>query len=79
VPALALGLLSPMLFLLLLLWMERVERRLPNGSLGDEVLSFLDDARPDEVEELVVNGLGPALDRYWRRRRLARLLPGLTS
>jgi hypothetical protein len=79
VSALALGLLSPVLFLLLLLWMERVERALPDGSLGDEVLAFLDDARPDEVEELVVNGLGPALDRYWRRRRLARLLPGLTS
>lgn len=75
---LAIALLSPGALLLLVLSMERVERDLPSGSLGDEVLRFLDDAHPDEVEELVVNGLGPALDRYWRRRRLARLVPGLT-
>lgn len=76
---LAIGLLAPLALLGLLLWMQRVEHGLPDGSLGDQVLAFLDDARPDEVEELVVNGLGPALDRYWRRRRIARLLPGLTS
>lgn len=77
-PLLAAALLGPPFLLVLLLWMQRVEQRLPDGSLGDHVLAFLDDARPDEVEELVVNGLGPALDRYWRRRRLARLVPGLT-
>ena len=78
-PLLVPALLDPLVLLGLLMWMERVERGLPDGSLGDHVLAFLDDARPDEVEELVVNGLGPALDRYWRRRRLARLVPGLTS
>ena len=76
---LLLGLASPLALMVLLLWMSRVEQGLPDSSLGDQVLSFLDGAQPDEVEELVVNGLGPALDRYWRRRRIARHLHALTS
>ena len=68
-------LLLPMLLLVLLLAMERVERPLRVDSLGDELESFLDGARPDEVETFVSEGFAPALERYWRRRRLSRLLP----
>ena len=72
---LSVTLLLPMLLLVLLLAMERVERPLRVDSLGDELESFLDSARPDEVETFVSEGFAPALERYWRRRRLSRLLP----
>jgi hypothetical protein len=62
------ALLLPVLLLFLMLGMERVEGPLREG--------FLDSARPDEVETFVSEGFAPALDRYWRRRRLGRLLPG---
>jgi hypothetical protein len=71
------SLLSPLGLLGLLLAMERVEQPLRRVSLVDELAGFLDSAHPDEVEAYVSEGLGPALDRYWKRRRLARLLPGL--
>ena len=60
----------------LLLAMERVEQPLRKVSVVDELAGFLDTAHPDEVEAFVSEGLAPALDRYWKRRRLARLLPG---
>jgi hypothetical protein len=66
----------PLLLLGLMLAMERVERPLRVDSVSDELESFLDSARPDEVETFVSEGFAPALDRYWRRRRLARMLPG---
>lgn len=70
-------LLLPVLLLMLMLGMERVERPLrETGSSSDELESFLDSARPEEVEAFISEGFGPALERYWRRRRLARLLPG---
>jgi len=56
--------------------MERVERPLRGEDVSDELASFLDSARPDEVETYVSEGFAPALERYWRRRRLTRLLPG---
>lgn len=74
---LLLALLSPLGLLGLLLGMERVERPLRSTSLVDELAGFLDTAHPDEVEAYISEGLAPALDRYWKRRRLARLLPGL--
>lgn len=73
----ALTLLSPVLLLGLLLVMERVERPLRQPSVQEELTGFLDTARPDEVEAFIREGFGPALDRYWKRRRLARLVPGL--
>jgi len=76
VTLLAVGLLLPVLLLVLLLMMERVERPLRGEYVSDELESFLDSARPDEVETYVSEGFGPALERYWRRRRLTRLLPG---
>lgn len=72
----ALLLTFPIALLLLMLVMERVERPLRSGSIGEQVAGFLDTARPDEVETFVSEGFAPALDRYWRRRRLARMLPG---
>ncbi|MFN2537096.1 MAG: hypothetical protein ABR549_02960 [Mycobacteriales bacterium] len=74
---LLLGLLLPLALLGLMLAMERVERPLREETEVDEQLeTFLDTARPDEVETFVSEGYAPALERYWRRRRLSRLLPG---
>ena len=75
VTLLSVTLLLPLGLLLLLLAMERVERPLRVDSMGDELESFLDSARPEEVETFVSEGFAPALERYWRRRRLSRLLP----
>ncbi len=72
---LAVTLLLPLMLLALLLCMERVERPLRLDSVSDQLESFLDSARPDEVETFVSEGFAPALERYWRRRRLSRLLP----
>ena len=72
---LSLTLVLPVGLLLLMLAMERVERPLRVDSLGDELEAFLDGARPEEVETFVSEGFAPALERYWRRRRLSRLLP----
>ena len=76
VTLLAVGLLLPVMLLVLMLMMERVERPLRGEDVSDELASFLDSARPDEVETYVSEGFAPALERYWRRRRLSRLLPG---
>ncbi len=65
----------PVLLLVLMLAMERVERPLRVDSVSDELEAFLDSARPEEVETFVSEGFAPALERYWRRRRLSRLLP----
>ena len=68
-------LLLPLGLLLLMLAMERVERPLRVDSVSDQLETFLDSARPEEVETFVSEGFAPALERYWRRRRLTRLLP----
>ena len=73
---LPLALLLPPLLLLLLLGMEVVERPLRSGSVTDQLESFLDGARPEEVEAFISEGYAPALEKYWRRRRFTRLLPG---
>ena len=65
----------PLALLALMLLMERVERPLRDASTGEQLVDFLETARPDEVETFVSEGFAPALDRYWRRRRLARRLP----
>ncbi len=75
---LLLGLLLPLALLGLMLAMERVERPLRVDSVSEQLETFLDTARPDEVETFVSEGYAPALERYWRRRRLSRLLPGRT-
>lgn len=75
---LLLGLLLPLVLLFLMLAMERVERPLRVGSMSEELETFLATARPEEVETFVSQGYATALERYWRRRRLSRLLPGRT-
>ena len=76
--ALVVTLLFPLALLGLLLVMERVERPLRQGSITDDLEGFLDGARPEEVEAFISEGFAPALERYWKRRRLTRLLPGRT-
>ncbi len=73
---LPLGLLFPLGLLLLVLAMERVERPLRRDDVTDQLAEFLAAARPDEVETFVTQGYAEALETYWRRRRLSRLLPG---
>lgn len=63
-----LALLFPVLILALLIVMERVEQPLRVDQLGLDLETFLDSARPEEVETFVSEGFGPALDRYWKRR-----------
>ena len=75
-PLLLVALLAPFLLLGLMLCMERVERPLRVDSVSEQLQSFLDTARPDEVETYVSEGFAPARERYWRRRRLSGLLPG---
>ena len=76
VTLLLIALLLPFLLLALMLCMERVERPLRVDSVSEQLETFLDTARPDEVETYVSEGFAPALERYWRRRRISRLLPG---
>jgi hypothetical protein len=76
VTLLLVALLLPVLLLALMLMMERVERPLRLDSVSEQLESFLDSARPEEVETYVSEGFAPALERYWRRRRLSSLLPG---
>ena len=73
---LPLTLLLPVMLLLLMLGMEKIEGPLREDAVSEQLESFLDSARPDEVETFVSEGFAPALDRYWKRRRLGRLLPG---
>ncbi len=73
---LPLGLLLPFGLLALMLAMEHVERPLRQDDVTDQLEDFLNGARPEEVEAFVSDGYSEALERYWRRRRLARLLPG---
>jgi len=69
---LTLTLLFPLLLLALMLVMERVERPLRVDAVGEQVVTFLETARPDEVETFVEEGFAPALDRYWARRHRRR-------
>ncbi len=63
-----LALLFPVAILFALLAVERVEQPLRVDQLGLDLETFLDSARPEEVETFVSEGFGPALDRYWKRR-----------
>ena len=62
-------LISPLLFLGLLLMMERVERPLRHKTVADGLEGFLDVARPEEVQTFVTQGFGPAIEANWARRR----------
>lgn len=70
-----LAVIFPGALVLLMMFMERVERPLREEAVGDDFADFLESARPDEVEAFVSEGLAKALERYWRRRGLrSRLL-----
>ena len=68
-------LVFPLVLLVLLLWMDRVERPLRAIALADRLPKALDGAPADEVEALVSETFEFAVRRYWRRHRMARLLP----
>lgn len=71
--AVFLVLLFPLLLLVFAMLMERVESRLQNVSVTEEeVEQFLDQARPDEVNTFIREGLGRALDLFRLRRRPRR-------
>lgn len=59
----------PLVILFFALFMERVEARLGRLSVREEeVEEFLDQARPDEVNELFGTGIGDALEKFRDRR-----------
>jgi CRP-like cAMP-binding protein len=76
VTLLAVGLLLPVLLLVLMLMMERVERPLRGEDVSDELASSWTPPGRTRWRPYVSEGFAPALERYWRRRRLTRLLPG---
>ena len=67
-----LGLLLPLGLMLLMVLMERVEAPLRRESVSEQLETFLDTARADEVETFVTEGYAPALERYWKRQRSGR-------
>ena len=68
-PLLVLGLLLPLGLLVLMVVMDRVEAPLRRESVSDQLETFLDTARADEVETFVTEGYAPALERYWKRQK----------
>ncbi|HEY9475090.1 MAG TPA: hypothetical protein VIS06_14755 [Mycobacteriales bacterium] len=71
-------LLFPLLLMGFMLFMERVESPLRKVAVENQVEEFLDTARPDEVDTLVIEGLAVALHNWEDRRKrrgLTRLLP----
>ena len=71
--------LLPAGLMALLVVMDHVERPLRRASVTELLETFLDTAQPEEVEIFVSQGFGPALDTYWRRRRLTRVRPQSTT
>lgn len=70
----AVALVLPFALMGLLLAMDRVEQPLRVDEVGADLVEFLDSARPDEVETFVSQGYAPALERYWKRRRVLAVL-----
>ena len=65
----------PFILLGFMILMERVEGPLRTVAMEDRVEEFLEDARPNEMDTFVRDGLPAALNEHDERRRLARLLP----
>ncbi len=63
--------LFPIALMLLTLAMARLEARLGRESMEDEVGEFLDHATSGDVDTLVHEGMGRALDVFLRRRHRA--------
>ncbi len=64
--------LFPVVLMLLTLGMARVEARLGEQSMEDEVGEFLDHATSGDVDTLVHEGMGRALETFRRRRHRPR-------
>lgn len=58
----------PLLLLVSLLALERLEWRVALGGLSADLDEVLARAQAEDVEAVVASGFAPALDRYWRRR-----------
>jgi hypothetical protein len=65
----------PFILLGFMLLMERVEGPLRTVAMDNRVEEFLEDARPNEMDTFVRDGLPAALNEHDERRKLARLLP----
>jgi hypothetical protein len=65
----------PFVLLAFMIVMERVETPLRSVAVEDRVEEFLDEARPEEMDTFVREGLPAALDERDRQRKLSRLLP----
>lgn len=65
----------PLLLLVFLLFMERVEAPLRRAAVENQVEEFLDNARADDVDTFVRYGMRRAIDRWRNRRRLTVLRP----
>ena len=66
-------LLFPLLLMVFAILMERVEHRLRHASVGeDEIEEFLEQARPDEVNTFIREGLTRGLARFRLRRNPLR-------
>jgi hypothetical protein len=68
-------LLFPVLLLVFMLFMGKVEEPLNRVNVEREIEQFLDDANPDEIETFVREGTESALSRFRQRLSLHRLLP----
>ena len=64
----------PFILLAFMILMERVEGPLRTVSMEDRVEEFLVEARPDEMDTFVRDGLPAALNERDQRRKLSRLL-----
>jgi hypothetical protein len=65
----------PFILLGFMILMERVEGPLRTVAVENRVEEFLDEARPEEMDTFVRDGLPAALNEREQRRTLSRLLP----
>ncbi len=65
-------LLFPVLLLIFMLVMERIEEPLTRVALERDVEDFLEHANPDELNTLVREGPNSAMARFRHRLRLTR-------
>jgi hypothetical protein len=68
-------LLFPVVLLLFMLFMQRVEEPLNKIAVERQIEEFLDEANPDELDAFVREGTESALTRFRQRLSLRRLLP----
>jgi len=67
-------LLFPIVLLLFMLFMQRVEEPLNKVAVERQIEEFLDEANPDELDTFVREGTESALKRFRQRLSLRRLI-----